>query len=120
MDNLDTCNENIIHNHLVADVNEKMPSEEDLLLTAELFKVFGDTTRAKIICALSIQELCVCDIAELLDMTSSAISHQLRILRQARIISSRRAGKTVFYKLDDVHISHMFLTAFAHIKERNM
>ncbi len=117
MNNPDICSEEIVHTDIVCEVGQKMPPEEDLALTAELFKVFGDPTRAKIICALTIQELCVCDIAELLGMTLSAVSHQLRILRQSRIIKSRRSGKTVYYRLDDEHISHIFLTAFMHIKE---
>jgi len=114
---LDLCDETVIHCEEIKNVRSKMPAEADLDEMAELFKVFGDPTRAKIISALSIGELCVCDIAALLSMTSSAISHQLRILRQARIIRSRRDGKTVYYKLDDEHISSMFVTAYAHVSE---
>lgn len=101
----------------VRDVVRRMPADEKLEKTAEIFKAFGDPTRAKIICALTIAELCVCDIAEVLGMTSSAISHQLRILKQSRLVKSRRDGKTVFYRLDDDHISRMFTTAFEHISE---
>ncbi len=84
---------------------------------AELFKVFGDSTRARIICALSISELCVCDLACILNMTQSAISHQLRILKQARIVKNRRAGKSVYYSLDDEHIRQLFDIAFEHVME---
>ena len=84
---------------------------------AELFKVFGDSTRARIICALSISELCVCDLACLLNMTQSAISHQLRILKQARMVKNRRAGKSVYYSLDDEHIRQLFDIAFEHVME---
>ena len=94
-----------------------MPDEELVLDAAELFKVFGDSTRAKIICALAVAEMCVCDIAALLNMTSSAISHQLRILKQARIVRSRRDGKIIYYSLDDGHIKQLFDTAIDHLKE---
>ena len=94
-----------------------MPDDELILDAAELFKVFGDSTRAKIICALTISEMCVCDIAALLSMTSSAISHQLRILKQARIVRSRRDGKIIYYSLDDAHIKQLFDTATDHLKE---
>lgn len=114
---LDICDNEHDNKDELYVLRKKMPPENDIYDIAELFKVFGDSTRARIISALSIGELCVCDIAELLSMTSSAISHQLRILRQARIIRSRRAGKTVYYKLDDEHISSIFLMASAHILE---
>jgi ArsR family transcriptional regulator len=85
---------------------------------AELFKVLGDFTRARIISALEDQELCVCELAEHLSMTESAISHQLRILKQARLVSSRRAGKHLYYSLADHHVAVLFDTALEHIKER--
>lgn len=84
---------------------------------AELFKACGDTTRAGIICALTDGELCVCDIANRLGMTSSAISHQLRILKHTRIVQSRREGKSILYALDDHHIKLIFDLAFAHVLE---
>ena len=84
---------------------------------AELFKVFGDTTRVKIISALFEAEMCVCDIAELLSMTQSAISHQLRVLRQARLVKHRKEGKVVFYSLDDEHIKTIFNQGLEHILE---
>ena len=92
-------------------------NEKELTELAELFKVFGDSTRARIICALSISELCVCDLACILNMTQSAISHQLRILKQARMVKNRRAGKSVYYSLDDEHIRQLFDIAFEHVME---
>ena len=83
----------------------------------ELFKVFGDTTRVKIISGLFEAEMCVCDIAELLHMTQSAISHQLRVLRQARLVKHRKEGKVVFYSLDDEHIKNIFNQGLEHILE---
>jgi len=98
-------------------VKQKMPQEEKLYDLAELFKVFGDTTRVKIISALFEAEMCVCDIAELLSMTQSAISHQLRVLRQARLVKHRKEGKVVFYSLDDEHIKSIFNQGLEHILE---
>jgi ArsR family transcriptional regulator len=96
----------------------KMPSEEDLYDLAELFKVFGDTTRIKILCALVEAEMCVCDIAALLNMTQSSISHQLRILKQARLVRYRRDGKVVYYSIDDEHVKQIFDQGLIHLKER--
>jgi ArsR family transcriptional regulator len=95
-----------------------MPSEEDLYDLAELFKVFGDTTRIKILCALVEAEMCVCDIAALLNMTQSSISHQLRILKQARLVRYRRDGKVVYYSIDDEHVKQIFDQGLIHLKER--
>ncbi|MDR0818700.1 MAG: metalloregulator ArsR/SmtB family transcription factor [Oscillospiraceae bacterium] len=86
---------------------------------AELFKVLGDPTRAKIVLALEDRELCVCDLAEKLKMTDSAISHQLRVLKQARLLTSRRDGKHLYYSLEDHHVAVLFDTALEHIRERN-
>ena len=98
-------------------IAESMPDEELLYDLADLFKVFGDSTRARIICALSISELCVCDLSALLDMSQSAVSHQLRTLKQARIVKNRRSGKVVYYSLDDEHIKELFSVAFDHVME---
>ena len=95
-----------------------MPPEEKLYDLAELFKVFGDSTRIKILCALQEEVMCVCDIAALLGMTQSAISHQLRILKQAGLVKYRRDGKVVYYSLDDEHVSNIFAQGFAHISHR--
>lgn len=105
------------HPDVVASVADKMPDEEMLYDVAELFKVFGDSTRVRIICALFESEMCVCDIAELLNMNQSAISHQLRVLKQARLVKYRREGKTVYYALADSHIQTIFDQAFEHIME---
>ena len=99
-------------------MTKKIHQEEKLYDLAELFKVFGDTTRVKIISALFEAELCVCDIAELLTMSPSAISHQLRVLRQARLVKHRKEGKVVFYSLDDEHIKHIFNEGLTHILEQ--
>lgn len=111
------CSCNTLHENIIEIVKQKMPQEEKLYDLAELFKVFGDTTRVKIISALFEAEMCVCDIAELLSMTQSAISHQLRVLRQARLVKHRKEGKVVFYSLDDEHIKTIFNQGLEHILE---
>ncbi len=115
---IDACSCNVIHEDTVKKVKEKMPPEEVLYDLAELFKVFGDTTRTRIIYALFEEEMCVCDIASLLDMTQSAISHQLRILKSARLVKYRREGKIVYYSLDDEHVKNIFDQGFNHINHR--
>lgn len=112
------CSCNVIHQDIVDKVKELMPQEEHLYDLAEFFKVFGDTTRIKIICALFSSEMCVCDIAILLNMTQSAISHQLRVLKQARLVKYRKEGKVVYYSLDDDHIKEIFDQGLVHVKER--
>ena len=97
--------------------HDKLPAEETLYDLAELFKVFGDTTRIKIICALFESEMCVCDLSCLLNMTQSAISHQLRVLKSARLVKFRREGKVVYYSLDDEHIKHIYDAGLNHISE---
>ena len=111
------CSCDSVHENVIEMVKKKMPQEEKLYDLAELFKVFGDTTRVKIISALFEAEMCVCDIAELLHMTQSAISHQLRVLRQARLVKHRKEGKVVFYSLDDEHIKTIFNQGLEHILE---
>jgi len=98
-------------------VKDNMPNDELLYDVAELFKIFGDSTRIKIICALSQSEMCVCELSDILNMTQSAISHQLRILRQSRLVKVRRSGKSSFYSLDDDHIMNIFNLGLEHIKE---
>ena len=115
---MDTCNCTIIHEDIVNKVKESMPQEEKLYDLAELFKVFGDTTRIKIIYALFESEMCVCDIAALLGMNQSAISHQLRVLKQARLVKYRKDGKVVYYSLDDEHIKNIFDQGFLHITHK--
>lgn len=95
----------------------KMPSDEIIFDVAELFKVFGDTTRMRIICALKENEWCVGDIAEITNTTISAISHQLRILKQAKLVKYRKEGKTVYYSLDDDHVLQIFEKGREHVEE---
>jgi ArsR family transcriptional regulator len=114
---IDKCDCTIIHEEVVSKVRRHMPDEEALLDLADLFKVFGDSTRVKILCALFESEMCVCDIAALLGMTKSAISHQLRILKQSKLIRNRRDGKVVYYSLDDEHVKNIFDQGLAHVSE---
>lgn len=114
---MDAQKNNIIHGDVVARVQEKMPEETPIYEVSELFKVFGDSSRSRIICALSIEEMCVNDLAALLKMTQSAVSHQLKILRDARLVRCRKQGRVVYYALDDSHIEDIFALAFAHIME---
>ncbi len=106
-----------IHEELVHQVHEAMPAEETLYDLAELYKVFGDSTRIKILYVLFEAEMCVCDIAQLLGMSMSAISHQLRVLKQARLVKFRREGKTVFYSLADDHVRAIINQGMEHIIE---
>ena len=111
------CSEEVVHKEVVKEVVSKLPSDDIIYDLAELFKVFGDSTRAKILSCLEISELCVCDIANCLNMTKSAVSHQLRILRQAKLVKARKSGKEVFYSLDDDHVSMIFECGLKHINE---
>jgi ArsR family transcriptional regulator len=106
-----------IHEDVVKKVNEQMPDEEMLYDLAELFKIFGDSTRIRILFALFESEMCVCDIAQLLGMSQSAISHQLRALKQSKLVKYRREGKTVFYSLADDHVYTMLGQGMEHIME---
>ena len=114
--NFEGCECDLVHDSVVDRVRVAMPDEEILADVAELFKVFGDTTRTRILSALFEAELCVCDIASLLNMTKSAVSHQLRILRQTKIVKNRKSGKEVYYSLDDGHISEIYKMALEHLK----
>ncbi len=114
----DKCDCNVIHAEVVSRVSAAMPPEEELYELAEVFKVFGDTTRIRILCALFEAEMCVCDIANLLNMSQSSISHQLRLLKQARLVKFRRDGKTVYYSLDDEHVKMIFDQGLVHVRER--
>jgi DNA-binding transcriptional ArsR family regulator len=114
---LDRCNCDSIHEEVVAEVRGKMPDEAVLMDLADLFKVFSDSTRVRILCALQHSEMCVCDIAALLGMTKSAISHQLRQLRQTRLVKNRKDGKVVYYSLDDEHVGNVFEQGLLHVRE---
>ena len=111
------CGENETHQALLSQVSAGMPEEEMLYDLAELYKVFGDSTRIKILYALFESELCVCDIAGVLSMTQSAISHQLRVLKQAKLVKFRREGKTVFYSLSDDHVRTIIGMGMDHLCE---
>lgn len=105
------------HPEIVKAVNEQMPQEEILYDLAELFKVFGDSTRIKILYALFEAELCVCDIAQLLGLTPAAVSHQLRVLKTSKLVKNRRDGKNVFYSLADDHVRRIIDQGMEHINE---
>ena len=117
--NTESCNCTIIHEDVVNKVRVDMPEEEKLCDLANLFKVLGDSTRVRILSALFKAEMCVCDIAALLNMSQSAISHQLRVLKQARLVKNRREGKVVYYSLDDEHVKSIFDQGLIHINENN-
>ena len=106
-----------VHEDIVAQVEKNMPDEEVLYDLAELFKIFGDSTRIKILYVLNESEMCVCDIAQLLGMTQSAISHQLRSLKQSKLVKARREGKTVFYALADDHVHTILSHGMEHVAE---
>ena len=113
----DRCDCEVIHDEVVSRVRQIVPEDETLFDLAELFKVFGDSTRIKILWALDTSEMCVCDLAYLLNMTQSAISHQLRVLKQAKLVKNRRDGKIIYYSLDDEHVRQIIDQGLVHIKE---
>ncbi len=115
---IERCDCNVIHEDILNQVRDKMPREESLYDLAELFKVFGDSTRIRILWALHESEMCVCDIAVLLNMTQSAISHQLRVLKQANLVKNRKEGKGVYYSLVDDHVREIFDQGLIHINEK--
>ena len=112
------CDCEVIREDIVNQVRDRMPQEESLYDLAQLFKVFGDLTRIRILWALNESEMCVCDIAVLLDMTQSAISHQLRVLKQTNLVKNRREGKVVYYSLVDDHVREIFDQGLIHINEK--
>lgn len=114
---IQVCETNCVHKDLVKEVKKSMPSEDNLYDVAELFKVFGDSTRTKILAALFEHELCVCDICRVVNMTKSAVSHQLRVLREANLVKFRKSGKEVFYSLADDHVVMIYKMALEHVCE---
>ena len=116
-DTVECCECNEVHEELLKIVNETMPEETELYDLAELFKVFGDSTRIRILFVLFEAEVCVCDLAKVLNMTQSAISHQLRILKQNKLVNSRREGKSIFYSLADGHVRTIIAQGREHIEE---
>ena len=111
------CEVTEVHENLLKIVRETIPEETELYYLAELFKIFGDSTRIRILFVLFEAEVCVCDLAAALNMTQSAISHQLRILKQSRLVKSRREGKSVFYSLADEHVRTIISQVQEHIEE---
>lgn len=111
------CQEALVHSEAVDHVREQLPPDEQLYDLAELFKIFGDSTRVKILYALLEAELCVCDIAKLMEVTQSAVSHQLRVLKNSKLVKFRREGKTVYYSLADDHVIHILAQGMEHILE---
>ena len=114
---VEICESCEVHENLLKIVNETIPAETELYDLAELFKIFGDSTRIRILYVLFEAEVCVCDLAEALNMTQSAISHQLRILKQNKLVKSRREGKSVFYSLADDHVRTIIDQGREHIEE---
>ena len=112
------CDCNIIHEESVNNVKNNMPSENTFNHLADLFKLIGDTTRCRILFALDKNEMCVCDIANVLNMTKSSISHQLAILRSAGIVNFRRDGREIYYRLDDEHITKLYEIGILHIEHK--
>ena len=117
MEEILRCEEENSNAETVQRVKSKILPDEEIFDLAELFKVFGDSTRMKIINSLMMEELCVCDIAEITNSTPSAISHQLRVLKQAKLVKYRKEGKSVYYSLDDDHVKEIFEKGREHIEE---
>ncbi|BCR03692.1 transcriptional regulator [Desulfuromonas versatilis] len=116
--NHDLCQVTIVHQDRLARARRDMPAEADLLAQAELYKLLGEPTRLRLLQALSVEELCVCDLAALLDSSPSAVSHQLRLLRTAGLVRFRRDGKMVYYSLDDAHLRTLLAEGERYVEER--
>ena len=114
---VERCDYSHVHQEIVDKVERTMPEDEILYDLAELFKIFGDSTRIKILYVLFESEMCVCDIAQLLGMTQSAISHQLQVLKKSKLVKYRREGKTVFYSLADSHVRAILGQGMEHVTE---
>lgn len=112
-----TCKTHVIHESTVRQVRASTPREEELYELADFFKVLGDATRIKIMHALFVSEMCVCDLSELLGVSQSAVSHQLKLLRQAGLVRHRREGKMVFYSLKDEHVQQIVSQGLQHVLE---
>lgn len=115
---VESCEYIHVHDEIVDKVNRQMPEEDELYDLADFFKVFADSTRIKMLYVLMCSEMCVCDLAQILNMTQSAISHQLRTLKQMNLVRNRREGKTVFYSLSDGHIKTILSHGLEHIEEK--
>ncbi len=108
----------VCHHHQLAYLKQRMPTQQEMETVAELFKVFGDPTRLKLLAALLAQEMCVCDLSDLLGISQSAVSHQLRLLRANRLVKNRREGKSVFYSLDDEHVAMILAQGMEHVRHQ--
>ena len=118
MKNVPVCQIDCIHEELVEEIKKEIPKDEILYDLSDFFKTLGDSTRMKIWFVLFKTERCVCEIAKLIGMTQSAVSHQLRVLKQARLIKFRKEGKIVYYSLDDEHVKQIFDQGLEHILEK--
>lgn len=118
MENVNVCDCNVIHKEMVKIALENKPSKEELEHLSQVFKLLGDLTRTKILWVLDKNEMCVCDIANVLNMTKSSISHQLALLREAGIVEYRKVGKEVYYRLDDFHITKLYEIGIEHIDHK--
>ena len=118
MENVNVCDCNVIHKEMVKIALENKPSKEELERLSQVFKLLGDLTRTKILWVLDKNEMCVCDIANVLNMTKSSISHQLALLREAGIVEYRKIGKEVYYRLDDFHITKLYEIGIEHIDHK--
>jgi DNA-binding transcriptional ArsR family regulator len=116
-DKIEICKETVVNYEKVEAVKKELPSTREIADLSEIFKVLGDPTRLKIVLALAREELCVCDLATLVNLSVSAISHQLRLLRNLRLVKYRKSGKMVYYLLDDDHIESIINQALIHIRE---
>jgi len=116
----DSCQCTVLHQDRLDRVQAALPEASDLEVAAEVFRLLGDPGRLRIVWALASEELCVCDLATFLGASSSAVSHQLRLLKQARLVKSRREGKVVYYRLDDGHVTALVVTALDHARERRI
>lgn len=114
---IESCQTTIIHQDLIEKVNGEIPSDEVLYNLADVFKVFGDPTRIKILYSLFKNEMCVCDIAAIVGVSQSAISHQLRLLKHSKLVKYRKDGKTIYYSLDDEHVKSIFNAGLIHVME---
>ncbi|MFR8103940.1 MAG: ArsR/SmtB family transcription factor [Clostridia bacterium] len=112
------CGENCPHYNKIEQVKKVEPSREEILNLSDMFKIFADDTRLRIICEILNEELCVCDLCELLDLNQSTVSHQLQILRNSKLVKNRREGKQVFYSLQDEHVEKIIKMALEHILEK--
>ncbi len=118
MNNTDVCSANIVNQQKVDSVAKALPAEAENLSMANLFKALGDPTRLRIVQALALEELCVCDLTALIDVSISAISHQLRLLRNLHLVKFRKAGKMAYYSLDDEHVTELINITREHVTEK--